>query len=75
MYRLFTFFLLSFTFTFGENPNSSEQLTIIETLATNSNDTSTSTNNFVSDKDAPVHPNKPQSFKLMPHKATYAIHL
>ncbi len=75
VYRLFTFFLLSFTFTFGENPNSSEQLTIIETLATNSNDTSTSTNNFVSDKDAPVHPNKPQSFKLMPHKATYAIHL
>ena len=26
-------------------------------------------------KDAPVHPDKPESFKLMPHKATYAIKL
>ena len=26
-------------------------------------------------KDAPVHPDKPESFKLMPHKATYTIKL
>ncbi len=75
VYKLFAFFLLSFTFTFGENPNSSEQLTIIETLATNNKDISTSPENFISDKDAPVHPNKPQSFKLMPHKAAYTIRL
>ena len=75
VYKLFTFFLLSFTFTFGENSNSTGQLTIIETLATNNEDFSTSTENFVSDKDAPVQPNKPQSFKLMPHKATYTVHL
>jgi hypothetical protein len=75
VYKLFTFLLLSFTFTFGENPTSNEHLTSIETPATNNDAISASQENFVSDKDAPVHPNKPQSFKLMPHKATYSIRL